>query len=52
MHWHSSNFFIMAESLCDLIVDETNRYGTSKANWLNIDRDDVLGNHDGYKETS
>ena len=32
----------MAESLCDLIVDETNSYGRSKPNWLDIDRDELL----------
>ena len=30
------------ESLCDLIVDETNSYGRSKPNWLDIDRDELL----------
>ena len=29
-------------SLCDLIVDETNSYGRSKPNWLDIDRDELL----------
>ena len=35
-------FLLWLESLCDLIVDETNRYGRSKPNWLDIDRDELL----------
>ena len=30
-------FLLWLESLCDLIVDETNRYGRIKPNWLDID---------------
>ena len=35
-------FLLWPESLCDLIVDETNSYGRSKPNWLDIDRDELL----------
>ena len=35
-------FLLWSESLCDLIVDETNSYGRSKPNWLDIDRDELL----------
>ena len=35
-------FLLWPVSLCDLIVDETNRYGRSKPNWLDIDRDELL----------
>ena len=35
-------FLLWPESLCDLIVNETNRYGRSKPNWLDIDRDELL----------
>ena len=35
-------FLVWPEFLCDLIVDETNRYGRSKPNWLDIDRDELL----------
>ena len=54
------NFFILLwpESLCDLKVDETNRYGRSKPNWLDIDRDELLtflgliSYYDGYKKVT
>ena len=35
-------FLLWHESLCDLVVDETNRCGRSKSNWLIIDRDELL----------
>ena len=35
-------FLLWPESLCGLIVDETNRYGRNKPNWLDIDRDALL----------
>ena len=30
------------ESLCDLIVDETNRYGRCKPKWVDVNRDEIL----------
>ena len=35
-------FLLWPESLCDLIINETNRYGRIKPNWLDIDRDELL----------
>ena len=32
----------MSQFLCDLIVDETNRYGRNKPNRLDTDRDELL----------
>ena len=34
--------FLMAQFLCDLIVDETNRYSRNKPNWLDTDRHELL----------
>ena len=50
-------FLLWPESLCDLIVDETNSYGRSKPNWLDIDRDELLtflgaNYYDGYKKAT
>ena len=35
-------FLLWPESLCDLIVDETNRYGRCKPKWVDVNRDEIL----------